>query len=111
MPMSDPTPLSATPAWQALQAHFEQIRDLHLRGLFADDPGRGERMCMEAVGLYLDYSKNRITDETVRLLLELARSRGVAARRDAMFAAKRSTSASSAPFCTSPCGHHGTAGF
>jgi glucose-6-phosphate isomerase len=71
--------------WQALAAHHETIKDVHLRQLFADDPGRGERLAAEGAGLYLDYSKNRITDETVRLLLELARERGVAERRDAMF--------------------------
>ena len=58
---------------------------MHLRQLFADDPGRGERLTAEGAGLYLDYSKNRITDETLRLLLQLARERGVAERRDAMF--------------------------
>src|SRR5580765_5709263 len=74
-----------TAAWQALAAHYQQIKDVHLRQLFADDPGRGERLTAEGVGLYLDYSKNRITDETVRLLLDLAQARGVAERRDAMF--------------------------
>ncbi len=74
-----------TAAWQALQAHYQQIRPLHLRQLFADDPRRGERLVAEGAGLYLDYSKNRITDETIRLLLQLADQCGVAARRDAMF--------------------------
>jgi glucose-6-phosphate isomerase len=73
------------PAWRALATHYEHIKDLHLRRLFADDPGRGERMTAEGAGLYLDYSKNRITDETVALLLQLARERGVTERRDAMF--------------------------
>src|SRR5450432_3973055 len=72
-------------AWQALAAHYQQIKDTRLRQLFADDAGRGERLVVEGAGLYLDYSKNRITDETVRLLLQLARERGVAERRDAMF--------------------------
>ena len=80
------TALTAGPAWQALAAHYEQIKDLHLRTLFADDPRRAERFSVEGAGLFLDYSKNRITDETVRLLLGLARERGVAQRRDAMFA-------------------------
>ena len=80
------TALTATPSWQALTAHHAQIKDLHLRGLFADDPGRAERFSAEGAGLFLDYSKNRITDETLRLLLRLAEERGVAARRDAMFA-------------------------
>ena len=55
-------PLTERPAWKALEAHYQQVRELHLRKLFGDDPGRGERMTAEAVGLYLDYSKNRITD-------------------------------------------------
>src|ERR1700693_4726904 len=80
------TALTATPAWQALTAHHAQIKDAHLRKLFADDPGRAERLSAEGAGLFLDYSKNRITDETLRLLLQLAEERGVAKRRDAMFA-------------------------
>ena len=72
-------------AWQALAGHYQQIKAVHLRQLFAEDAGRGERMTAEGVGLYLDYSKNRITDETVQLLLRLAQERGVAERRDAMF--------------------------
>jgi glucose-6-phosphate isomerase len=74
-----------TPAWRALQAHYEKIKDVHLRQLFADDSKRGERLTVEGAGLYLDYSKNHITDETIRLLLQLAKERGVAERRDAMF--------------------------
>ena len=65
-------PLTERPAWKALKAHYPRIRDLHLRKLFADDPKRGERMTAEAAGIYLDYSKNRITAETLRLLLDLA---------------------------------------
>jgi glucose-6-phosphate isomerase len=72
-------------AWQALEAHHERIQNLHLRRLFADDSARAERFSAEGAGLFLDYSKNRITDETVRLLVRLAEARGVAARRDAMF--------------------------
>jgi glucose-6-phosphate isomerase len=79
------TQLTGTPSWQALQAHYEKIKRVDLRQLFADDPGRGERMVADSCGLYLDYSKNRITDETLTLLLELAQGRGVAERRDAMF--------------------------
>jgi glucose-6-phosphate isomerase len=79
-------PLRETSAWRALEAHAAELGDAHLRDLFADDPARGERLALEAEGLYLDYSKNRITDETLRLLLELAAERGVAERRDAMFA-------------------------
>lgn len=74
-----------TPAWLALAGHYQQIKDLHLRQLFAQDPRRGERLVAEGAGLFLDYSKNRITDETVPLLLRLAQERGVAERRDAMF--------------------------
>jgi glucose-6-phosphate isomerase len=77
--------LSARPAWKALQAHQQQVRELHLRKLFADDPNRGERMTAEAVGLYLDYSKNRITEDTLKLLLQLAEESGLRARIDAMF--------------------------
>jgi hypothetical protein len=66
------SPLTTLPAWRALAAHVEQLRGMHLRSLFADDPSRGERLSAEAAGLYLDYSKNRITDETVRLLVGLA---------------------------------------
>jgi glucose-6-phosphate isomerase len=78
-------PLTARPAWKALEAHQRNVRGLHLRELFAEDPERGQRLAAEAVGLYFDYSKNRITDETVALLLELARESGLRARIDAMF--------------------------
>ena len=78
-------PLPKRKAWRALQAHNKKVRELHLRNLFADDPKRGERMTAEAVGLFLDYSKNRITDETVKLLIELAEESGLRARIDAMF--------------------------
>jgi len=80
------TTLTAAPAWRALKAHHAQIKDLHLRRLFADDTGRAERFSAEGGGLFLDYSKNWITDETMLLLLRLAEERGVAKRRDAMFA-------------------------
>ena len=78
-------PLTKRPAWKALTAHYKKMRSVHLRELFADDPKRGERMTAEAVGLYLDYSKNRITDETLMLLLHLADESGLRARIDAMF--------------------------
>ena len=78
-------PLTERQAWKALAAHYENVRELHLRKLFADDPKRGERMTAEAVGLYLDYSKNRITDETLKLLLQLAEESGLRERIDAMF--------------------------
>lgn len=77
--------LSARPAWKDLQADYRKIRDLHLRKLFADDPQRGERMTAEAVGIYLDYSKNRTTDESLKLLLQLAVESDLQARIDAMF--------------------------
>ena len=79
------TPLRQRPAWKALEAHHHEIGQRHLRDLFAADPGRGERLTAEAAGLYLDYSKNRITDETVGLLLQLAAESGLEERRDAMF--------------------------
>jgi glucose-6-phosphate isomerase len=72
-------------AWSALERNFAQIGDRHLRDLFAEDPGRGERLTAEGAGLFLDYSKNRVTDETVALLVELAEQRGLADRREAMF--------------------------
>ena len=77
--------LTARPAWKDLQADYRKIRDLHLRKLFADDPQRGERMTAEAVGIFLDYSKNRITNESLKLLLQLAEESGLRARIDAMF--------------------------
>ncbi len=79
------TPLRERKAWQALERHYADISGQHLRDLFAADPGRGERLTAEAVGIYLDYSKNRITDETVALLIELAEESGVPERRAAMF--------------------------
>src|SRR6266436_1389230 len=72
-------------AWKALASHYKTVSKLHLRQLFADDPKRGQRMTVEAVGLYLDYSKNRITDETFKLLLQLAGESGLRARIDSMF--------------------------
>ena len=78
-------PLAQRPAFAALKSHYEKIRNIHLRTLFADDPARGERLTVEAVGLFLDYSKHRVTDETLRLLAQLARECGLQERRDAMF--------------------------
>ncbi|HEX3389022.1 MAG TPA: glucose-6-phosphate isomerase [Streptosporangiaceae bacterium] len=78
------TPLRQRPAWKALEQHHSEISGRHLRELFAADPRRGERLTAEAAGLYLDYSKNRVTDETLGLLLQLAGESGVAERRDAM---------------------------
>lgn len=77
--------LTAAPAWQALTVHYARVKDVHLRALFAEDPDRAKRFSAEGAGLFLDYSKNRITDETLRLLLQLAEERGVTTRRDSMF--------------------------
>ena len=86
MPASTKTnSLTERPAWKALQAHYNQIHSRHLRTLFAQDPKRGERLVVEAAGLYFDYSKHRVTDETVRLLLALAGEVGLRGRIDAMF--------------------------
>jgi glucose-6-phosphate isomerase len=82
---SSSAPLTQRPAWKALEAHYQKVRELHLRKLFADDPQRGERMALEAVGFYLDYSKHRITDETLRLLFRLGEESGLRERIDAMF--------------------------
>ena len=83
--MTSVASLPARAAWQALDAHYTKVRELHLRKLFADDATRGERMAVEAVGVYFDYSKHRITDETLTLLLQLAEESGLRARIDAMF--------------------------
>jgi glucose-6-phosphate isomerase len=81
--------LTETRAWNGLVAHHQKIRDLHLRKLFADDPARGERMTTEAVGLFLDYSKNRVTDETLKLLVQLADEAGLRGHIDAMFSGEK----------------------
>src|SRR5215470_17762836 len=83
--MSRTLPLTSRPSWKALQAHQQKIRDVHLRKLFADDARRGERMTAEAAGIFLDYSKNRVTDETLALLRALAEEAGLRERIDAMF--------------------------
>ncbi len=83
------TALRDRPAWAALQSHYEEVRRLHLRELFAADESRGERLVAEGGGLYLDYSKNRITDETIRLLVSLAEQSGLAERIEAMFGGER----------------------
>ena len=83
--MTASTQLTTRAAWKALEAHYPKMRELHLRKLFADDATRGERMELEAVGIYFDYSKHRITDETLTLLLQLAEQCGLRARIDAMF--------------------------
>ena len=80
-----PPMLTGRPAWKALESHHRQIRDVHLRQLFAEDPRRGERLVLDAAGLCLDYSKHRITDETIRRLVSLAAECDLGGRRDAMF--------------------------
>ena len=82
-------PLHERPSWKALEQHHSEIGGRHLRELFAEDPGRGERLSAEAAGLYLDYSKNRITDETLRLLIRLAEESGLEQRRDMMLRGER----------------------
>ena len=79
------SPIDNPPAWKALEEHYRQVGKLHLRDLFKDDPGRGGRLTAEAAGIYLDYSKNRITGETLKLLLQLAEESGLRAKIDAMF--------------------------
>jgi len=78
-------PTNKYASWIALEAHYRKIRGLHLRHLFANDPERGERMAIEAAGIYFDYSKHRITDETFKLLMQLAEEAGLRSRIDAMF--------------------------
>ena len=82
-------PLTARPAWRALEAHHQKIRGTHLRALFADDATRGERLTAEGAGIFLDYSKNRVTDETIELLCRLAEASGLRDRIDAMFGGAR----------------------
>jgi len=82
-PITRPAP-GQRQAWKDLAEHYKRIRQLHLRQLFADDPGRGNRLSAEAVGLYLDYSKNRITDETLKLLFQLAEESRLPDRIDAI---------------------------
>src|SRR2546429_5587775 len=78
-------PLAKRKAWLDLQNHYQEVRPQHLKKLFAEDPQRGERMTAEAVGIFLDYSKNRITDRTVQLLIQLAEESGLRSNIDAMF--------------------------
>ena len=82
-------PPTARPAWKALEAHHQTMSHVHLRQLFANDPGRGERFAAEGAGLYLDYSKNCVTDETMRLLVQLAEECGLRGRIDAMFSGEK----------------------
>ena len=82
-------PLRERRAWSALERHYQEVQGLHLRQLFADDPTRGQRLTAEGAGLFLDYSKNRVTDETLKLLVELAEQSGLAERTEAMFSGER----------------------
>jgi glucose-6-phosphate isomerase len=82
-------PLTQRPTWRTLENHYLTIKDIHLRNLFDEDPQRGERLSVQAVGLYADYSKHRVTDETLRLLLDLARESGLEERREAMFTGEK----------------------
>src|SRR6187431_490818 len=83
------TPLPDRPAWKSLSAHYQQIKDRHIRLLFADDSSRGQRFTLDALGIYFDYSKNRISDETLRLLMQLAEQSNLKNRIAAMFAGER----------------------
>ena len=85
----NPVPLRQRPAWAALEAHHQGLKKLHLRQLFAEDPGRGERLAIDAAGIHLDYSKNRITDETMQLLMQLAAESDLRGAIDAMFRGDR----------------------
>src|SRR5579862_8167383 len=82
-------PLSERPAWKALETHYQQIHNTDLKQLFADDPSRGERFTAKSIGIFLDYSKNHITDETLKLLIELAEESGLRAHIDAMFSGEK----------------------
>jgi glucose-6-phosphate isomerase len=84
-----PAPLAKSDIWKALQSHYKQMKAVHLRELFAQDPGRGERLTAEAVGLFLDYSKNRVTDETLLMLVKLAEEAGLKQRIEAMFSGEK----------------------
>src|ERR1700729_1573556 len=81
--------LGERPAWRALEAHFQKTHEMQLSQMFADDPARGERYTVETGGIFLDYSKNRITDETLKLLVQLAEECGLRAHIDAMFSGEK----------------------
>src|SRR5271155_25544 len=80
-----PAPLRDCPAWGLLERHYESVRNTHLRQLFVDDPKRGDQFAIEAAGIWFDYSKNRVTAETLKLLQQLAHESGLRERIDAMF--------------------------
>ena len=106
--ITTPDALSSRPAWKALGAHAHAMRDVHLRQLFTGDPERGNRLTTEGAGLFLDYSKNRVTDETIALLVQLAKESRLRERIDAMFRARGSTSPRTGPCSTSRCALRGT---
>ena len=87
--LSASAPLKKRPAWRTLAKHHARLKKLHLRALFAADPGRGERFVLESAGIYFDYSKNRITDQTLKLLVRLAKESKLLERIDAMFRGER----------------------
>ena len=101
--MTVDTSLIQRPAWLTLQAHYHEMKDVHLRTLFNQDPKRGERMTCEVAGLYLDYSKNRVTDETIRLLLQLAAECDLRGKIDAMFRGDKINITENAPSSTRRC--------
>src|SRR5215475_6659085 len=86
---AEPRSSVGSASWKALESHYKKVRKTHLRKLFADDPTRGERFSVSAVGIELDYSKNRITDQTLELLFQLARDAGLKERIGAMFSGKK----------------------
>jgi hypothetical protein len=90
-------------AWKALASHYKTVSKMHLRELFAGDPKRGPRLAVEALGLYLDYSKNRVTDETLQLLVQLAQESGLRERIDAMFSGEKINITENRAVCTWPC--------
>ncbi len=115
------SPLTQRPAWKALTAHYQEIKNLHLRELFAQDPSRGTRLACEGAGLFLDYSKNRLTDQTLHLLLNLANEADLEQHIQAMFRGDRINvtenravlhtalpSPRTVPCSTRPCVHPGT---
>src|SRR5690349_18120839 len=87
--MTTPPPLRQRPAFTALQSHYESIKQRHLRDLFREDPARADKFSIDALGLYFDYSKHRITDDTMRLLIDLANQSQLTERRDAMYAGEK----------------------
>jgi glucose-6-phosphate isomerase len=95
--------LTARPTWKALEAHDHTMRHQHLRSLFADDPWRRERFAVEVAGTHFDYSKNRITEETIRLPVQLAGGCGLRGRIDALFGGEKINVTESAPFSAPPC--------